>query len=212
MTENNQERPVNVDFFKDLTGHIPKGQESRVEEIGQQVKSLREQKGLCLEDLSRLTGFGVDILAKIENNELQPQLGTVIKLSKALDSAFSRLVSGTGDRLYAITRKGEQKIVHRSTSQRGPRKVYTYQSLAPEVKGRHMEAFLIDLEENPDMEKSVHDGEEFIYVLNGVAILIVGDDYFELEPGDSVYYLSTVPHLIASKVGKTTILAVMYEG
>ena len=75
-----------------------------------------------------------------------------------------------------------------------------------------MEAFIIDLEENHDMEKSIHEGEEFIYVLDGVAVLIIGDDYFELEPGDSAYYLSTAPHLIASKIGKTTILAVMYEG
>ena len=35
---------------------------------------------------------------------------------------------------------------------------------------------------------------------------------FELEPGDSVYYLSTTPHLVAAKTGQATILAVLYEG
>jgi quercetin dioxygenase-like cupin family protein len=59
---------------------------------------------------------------------------------------------------------------------------------------------------------SVHDGEEFIYVLEGLVTLKIGSDSFILEPGDSVYYLSTTPHLIAAEKDKATILAVLYEG
>ena len=70
----------------------------------------------------------------------------------------------------------------------------------------------MQLEENPGDEMSVHEGEEFIYVLDGVVALRIGEDIFELEPRDSVYYLSTTPHLVASKSGKATILAVLYEG
>ena len=97
-------------------------------------------------------------------------------------------------------------------SQKGKKQLYTYKSLAPEVKGRHMEALIVQLEENPDEEASVHEGEEFIYVLEGAAIVKIGEDKFELEPGDSVYYLSTTPHMIAAKKGRATILAVLYEG
>jgi quercetin dioxygenase-like cupin family protein len=137
-------------------------------------------------------------------------LGTVIKLSKALESAFGRLVSGVGDRLYSVTRRQEQKIVSRSTGLAGKQKLYTYKSLAPEVKGRHMEALMVQLEENPGGELSVHDGEEFIYVLEGTVAMQIGEDRFDLDPGDSVYYLSTTPHLIAAKQGRATIVAVLY--
>ena len=58
----------------------------------------------------------------------------------------------------------------------------------------------------------MHDGEEFIYVLDGNAVVKIGDDKFDLEPGDSVYYLSTTPHYIAAKKGRSTILAVLYGG
>lgn len=203
---------INVDFFEDLTGDISESTSEGVEEIGQRIRILREEKGLSLDEVSNLTGFDVELLSNIETNKVQPQLGTVIKLSKALDSAFSRLVSGTGDRIYSITRKKEQKVVSRSTSQKGKKQVYIYKSLAPEVKGRHMEALIVQLEENPEKEVSVHEGEEFIYVLDGIVTLDIGDDNFELEPGDSAYYLSTTPHLVASKKGKATILAVLYEG
>jgi quercetin dioxygenase-like cupin family protein len=68
------------------------------------------------------------------------------------------------------------------------------------------------LEEAPDQERSVHDGEEFIYVLEGAVSLDIGDDHFDLEPGDSAYYLSTTPHLIAAASGQAIILAVLYGG
>lgn len=212
--ENNKQKPpiISVDFFEDVTGDISKATPKSVEEIGVRIKSIREEKGLSLDQLSKLTGFDVDLLSNIESSKVQPQLGTIIKLSKALDSAFGRIVSGVGDKLYSVTRKNEQKIVSRSTSRKGRKQLYTYKSLAPEVKGRHMEALIVQLEENPEDEMSVHEGEEFIYVLNGTVLLNIGGDKFELEPGDSAYYLSTTPHLIASKSGKATILAVLYEG
>jgi len=203
---------INVDFFEDLTGDISEAPRNGVEEIGKRIRILREEKGISLDELSNMTGFDVELLSNIENNIVQPQLGTVIRLSKALDSAFGRLISGIGNRIYSITRKDEQKVVSRSTAKKGQKQVYTYKSLAPEVKGRHMEALIVQLEENPDKEVSVHDGEEFIYVLDGIVVLNIGEETFDLEPGDSAYYLSTTPHLVASKKGKATILAVLYEG
>jgi transcriptional regulator with XRE-family HTH domain len=202
---------INVDFFEDLTGRITETAKESVEEIGARIKNLRKEKGLSLEELSELTGFEVEMLDRIEKDEVQPQLGTVIKLSKALDSAFGRIVSGVGDKIYSITRKNERKVISRSTSHKGQRKAYTYMSLAPEVKGRHMEALLVQLEEDPEEEISVHEGEEFIFALDGVVKMKIGQDAFELEPGDSVYYLSTTPHHISAKTGKATILAVLYE-
>ena len=213
MTNNKQKTPIiSVDFFEDVTGDISKSTPKSVEEIGIRIKSVREEKGLSLDQLSKLTGFDVELLSNIESSKVQPQLGTIIKLSKALDSAFGRIVSGVGDKLYSVTRKNEQKTVSRSTSRKGRKQLYTYKSLAPEVKGRHLEALIVQLEENPEDEMSVHEGEEFIYVLDGTVLLNIGGDKFELEPGDSAYYLSTTPHLIASKSGKATILAVLYEG
>jgi transcriptional regulator with XRE-family HTH domain len=203
---------INVDFFEDLTGKITEEKKASVEEIGKRIKSIREEKGIDLAELSKMTGFDVQLLSKIENDEVQPQLGTMIKLSKALDSAFGRIVSGVGDRLYSITRHNERKIISRSTSHKGQRKAYTYMSLAPEVKGRHMEALLVQLEEDPDEEISIHEGEEFIFVLDGTVKMKIGEDAFDLEPGDSVYYLSTTPHHISARSGKAAILALLYGG
>lgn len=211
--EKNSEKPhINVDFFEDLTGDIDAPDDEGVEALGQKIRALRKDKDMTLDAMSKMTGFEVEMLAQIEKNEIQPQLGIVIKLSKALDSALGRLVSGQGDRLYSITRKNERKATVRSTSSKsGGQKLYTYKSLAPEVKGRHMEALVVQLEESPDQEASVHEGEEFIFVLDGVVLLKIGEESFELDPGDSAYYLSTTPHVLSAKGGKATIVAVVYD-
>ena len=211
-----QETPkpyINVDYFENLTGEIRRPHTGgTTEDIGRRIRILREEKGLTIETLSQMTGFEVELLNQIESGQAQPQLGTLMRLSKALEGAFGRLVSGVGDRLYAITRKNERKIVSRSTRRKGARQAYTYMSLAPEVQGRHMEALVVQLESNPDQARSVHEGEEFIYVLEGVVMLEIGDERFDLEPGDSAYYLSTTPHLITAAKDRATILAVIYQG
>jgi transcriptional regulator with XRE-family HTH domain len=202
---------INVDYFEDLTGDISAQGQEPLDEIGRRIKSLRREKGLSLEDLADQTGFEADLLAKIENNEVYPQLGTMIKLSKSLDAAFGQLISGAGDKPYAITRMEDRKTVSRSTSGKGQRHIYSYKGLAPEVKGRSMEPLIVQLQESPEKEISSHDGEEFIYVLNGTVLLGLGSDKFELEPGDSAYYLSNTPHWLAAKQKTATILAVLYS-
>ena len=211
MTSQEQPPHINVDYFEDLTGDIANSGQSGIEEIGIRQKALREEKGITLDELSRRTGFDAEFLSKIERQEIYPQLGTVIKLSKSLDAAFGQVLAGKGDKPYSITRRQDQKTVSRSTSHKGQKDIYTYKGLAPEVKGRNMEPLIVHLQAGPEKELSKHDGEEFIYVLSGTVVLEIGEDHFELQPGDSAYYLSTIPHWIAAMGDGATILAVLYD-
>lgn len=211
MTQKNDLPHINVDYFESLTGSIPEAGPSGVEEIGTRLKSLREEKGVSVEELARLTGFSPELLARIESREVLPQLGTVMKLSKALDAAVSRLISGVGDRPYTVTRRKDRKSISRSTAKQGRQHIYSYKRLAPEVQGHNMEPLIVQLLENREKDLSQHDGEEFIYVLQGIVILEIGEERFELEPGDSAYYISSTPHWLASKAGNATILAVIYN-
>lgn len=211
MEKNEKVPHINVDYFEDLTGDIKDGGQGDVDEVGKRIRQLREERGISIENLSNLTGFDIPRLQAIENGQEKPQLGTVMKLSKALDSAVGRLVSGMGSKLYSITRKNERKKIARSSSKTGQQNVYSYMSLAPEVQGRHMEALIVQLEKSGNKEISIHNGEEFIFVLDGVVALSIGKETFDLDPGDSAYYLSTTSHYITAKTDKATILAVLYE-
>jgi quercetin dioxygenase-like cupin family protein len=75
-----------------------------------------------------------------------------------------------------------------------------------------MEPFLVSLDPSEtEEERSTHDGQEFIYVLEGSMEVRLGEEIHVLKPGDSIYYDSTVPHLVKCHGDKrTNILAVLY--
>ncbi len=202
---------ISVDYFEDLTGKIKHDSPAPEDErVGDRIKRLRTEKGITLEALADATGFSAEELAAYENGTSQPQLGALMKLSRALDTMFGRLISGEGDRDFEIIRK-ETGIPTERTATNGQKKIYSYFSLGSKIKDRHMEPLIVHLEESRDGKLSVHDGEEFIYVIEGPVKVTINHETHILEPGDSAYYKSAVPHLISAAKDRAVILAVLYE-
>ncbi len=183
-----------------------------VVKVGERVKTVRESRGLSLEDISQRTGLDVSTLGRIEDGQLAPPLGTVIRLAKALEMKMGYFISGEEDKAFTIVRGKDRKVISRYNSKKGKHYGYEYESLAPQKKDRHMEPFLVTLEPaDTDEERSTHDGQEFIFVLKGEMEVRLGKERHLLEPGDSIYYDSTVPHLVKCHGSDTTkILAVLY--
>ena len=93
------------------------------------------------------------------------------------------------------------------------RKHMEYHSLAKQKAGRHMEPFIIDIQpsEERNFKSSAHEGEEFIYVMDGEVEIDYGKDKYLLKEGDSIFYDSIVEHHVHGAVGKSAkILAVVY--
>jgi len=209
--EPNTRRDTYQDFLSDITSHeIPK--EDILVKVGERVRRVRESRGLSLQDISLRTDIEVSMLKQIEEGALAPPLGTIIKLAKALEMKIGYFISGEEDRAYTIVRRDDRKVVSRYDSKRAKYYGYEYESLAPHKKDRHMEPFLVTLEPaETEEERSAHDGQEFIFVLEGNMEVRLGEEIHILEPGDTIYYDSTVPHLVKCHGDKTTkILAVLY--
>ncbi|MBL7175197.1 MAG: helix-turn-helix transcriptional regulator [Desulfobacteraceae bacterium] len=209
--EPNTRRDTYQDFLSDITSHeIPK--EDIPVKVGERVRRVRESRGLSLQDISLRTDIDVSMLKQIEEGALAPPLGTIIKLAKALEMKIGYFISGEEDRAYTIVRRDDRKVVSRYDSKRAKYYGYEYESLAPHKKDRHMEPFLVTLEPaETEEERSAHDGQEFIFVLEGNMEVRLGEEIHILEPGDTIYYDSTVPHLVKCHGNKTTkILAVLY--
>lgn len=180
--------------------------------LGQRVRMLREERGLSDKDVCQRTGLDPEELTRIESDVTSPPLGVLIRIAKALDMKLGRFLSTGATRPFTIVRKADRRVISRFTSARDNAYGYTYESLAPDKKDRHMEPFMVTL--MPSSEKkglSAHAGQEFIYVLQGNMEVALDDQTEILHPGDSIYYDSTVPHLVRCHGDKeTVILAVLY--
>ncbi len=180
--------------------------------VGQRVRRVREEKGLTAKDVAQRTGLSSKFLAQIETDEISAPLGVLIRLAKALDMKLGRFISSGEVKPFTVVRKDQRRVVSRYTSAQGDQYGYTYESLAPDKKDRHMEPFMVTLvPSKARKELSTHTGQEFIYVLEGAMEVILKDHADVLYPGDSIYYDSTIPHLVRCHGDQETlILAVLY--
>ena len=180
--------------------------------VGKRAREMREKRGLSLQDISQRTGIALSMLKEIEDETVSPPLGMVIKLAKSLEMKMGYFISGEEYLSYTIVRRNDRKVISRYDSESGKYYGYEYEALAPHKRDRHMEPFMITLAPaGTEEERSTHDGQEFIYVLEGGVEVRLGGEVHILEPGDAIYYDSTAPHLVKCRGDEPArILAVLY--
>jgi len=202
------------DFLTDASRLAPAGvKEKEKEALGERIRAAREMRGLTLEDISSRTGIDVATLKDIESSKMAPPLGQLIRLGKALDMKMGYFISPGVDKPMTVVRQGKGQAVARYGKKKGEEYGYSYESLAPEKANRMMEPFIVTLLPTEAEEFSSHDGQEFLFVLEGEMKVQVGDKVEFLKPGDAVYYDSTQPHLVKSATStRARILAVLYTG
>jgi transcriptional regulator with XRE-family HTH domain len=181
--------------------------------VGEKIKQLRESKGLSLKEVADATGFSTALLSQMENYLVSPSLGSLIKVAKALEVRVGDFFGETQGEPFTIVRKDERKKVSRFASKEGVSYGYSYESLGFEKKDRRMEPFIVTLEPATikTLKTSAHEGEEFIFVLEGEMEVILANHTDILYPGDSIYYDSNIPHRVQCHQDKVArILAVLY--
>ncbi len=175
----------------------------------QNLRTAREKQGFSIQELSAKTGIPERELEQVEAGQAMLPLGQVIKLSKVLSLKMADMIS-VGDKSFTIVRAGQRSEVQRFGKAKQASHGYEYVSLAPGKKDRLMEPFLVTLHPASSDEPSSHDGQEFIYVLEGEMEVIVDDARDVLKPGDSIYYDSSTTHLVRAHGDKPAqILAVL---
>ena len=185
--------------------------------VGLKIKGIRESKNLTVDDISERTGLSAEQITAVETDENLPSLGPLIKIARALGVRLGTLLDDC-DALgpvvsRAADRDGEERSISFSNGDVQARRNMVYHSLAREKAGRHMEPFIIDIEpgEERDFQLSAHEGEEFIYVMEGELEIAYGKEVYRLGEGDSIYYDSIVKHHVHGVAGKRgKILALVY--
>ena len=194
-----------------VPGPPPKGPSRQT--LGSRIHEARQLRGLTLQDLSSRTGISLETLEKVEANKMIPPLGELIKLGKALEMKMGYFISPGVEKPMTVVHSDKRRVVSRHGKKKSEQYGYFYESLAPEKADRFMEPFLITMVPSDVKELSTHDGQEFIFVLEGEMRAQVGQQVEILKAGDAVYYDSSHPHLVKCHGEKPAkILAVLYTG
>lgn len=188
--------------------------EARELNIGQKIRRLRKEGRLTLQDLSDFSGLSKPLLSQIENNQVIPPIATLLKIAKGLKVGIHFFFEEEGDRQkFVLLRSGDLQASRRRSGNDAPQN-YLYHSLAPGMRHKSMEPFLVEFEVGQwdDSLFYRHDGEEFIYLLEGELEFHFGQDIMILKAGDSVYYDSSEAHGYTSRGStKAKAVAVLYS-
>jgi transcriptional regulator with XRE-family HTH domain len=165
-------------------------------DVGARIREMRETQELTREEVCRLAGLSGDRLAAVEEGREVPSIGVVIKLSRVLGSRLGGLLHGGASSSDALTvcRAGEVGVGY---DQGDTDQGYTYRSLTrPGTPGQGMEPFLLTFDPRvTDAKPLAHEGQEFVYVLDGEIELFHDGQRRTLRPGDSAYLDASRPHL-----------------
>lgn len=182
--------------------------------VGSKIRQIREFQKISREELAERCGLELEKIQQIEEEKSVPSLAPLIQIARGMGVRLGTFLDDIEHTGPAIVRSGEFQKGARFTSQPKENLEHlNFYSLAFNKVGRSMEPFIVDIEPSNQSNYmlSSHEGEEFIFVLDGAIEVNYGKDIYRLEKGDSIYLDSIVAHNVHSADNKTAkILAVVY--
>jgi transcriptional regulator with XRE-family HTH domain len=181
-------------------------------EVGQRIAAMREIRGLTVADMAKALDTEPAALEAAERGELDCSVTFVYKCAETLGVDLVELLTGDNPKLkrYSVVRAGEGLPVSR-------REGFQYQHLAYLFQNKKLEPFLVNApfkaeEQEKPITLSVHDGQEFDYVVEGTLKMAIDGKIKELHPGDAIIYDSSAPHgMIAASEGGCRFLAILLK-
>ncbi|PHN04587.1 helix-turn-helix domain-containing protein [Flavilitoribacter nigricans] len=180
-------------------------------QIGLKIRNIRKNNGLKLGELADRSGISIAMLSKIENGRVFPTLPTLIQilntLQADLNSFFSDLSTDETFSGYIFRKRADYQPVSKEEESVG----FHYEfALSHTVEKSSVEVSLLKLTPNAQRNKVSTAGFEYIYILQGQVRYELGQEVFEMETGDSLFFDGNLPH-VPQNAGKTeAMLLVVY--
>jgi transcriptional regulator with XRE-family HTH domain len=183
-----------------------------MKELGKRVRKQRLERQLTLEQLSGKTGLSKSFLSQIERGLVEPSITSLKKIAKQFGFSVVNLFStgnevnsgwGYGHSIQDYNGQSPTYIedvkvvrVDRRKKFALPGSKVMYDLITPDMN-RRLEVMYMQVNEgetsgeNPMVDPP---GEKIGIVLKGSLEVTVGNEVYQLDTGDSIYYPANIPH------------------
>lgn len=172
-------------------------------EIGSKINKLRTEKKLTLKELSQLTNLSVGFLSQLERGLTTVAIDSLDNISRALGVDINYFFAFTKEQNNIVQKSYEREVIFMD------RDNFIQYHLSHNLGDKKMLPRLIEVFPKKDNETVLtytHEGEEFIYILEGILTYYYDGEKYELYPGDSVHINSTSSHNWENNTNKTVKL------
>jgi transcriptional regulator with XRE-family HTH domain len=156
-----------------------------LDSVGPRLKRLRTQRSITLADLSKATGISKSTLSRLETGQRRPSLELLLPLAKAYRVPLDELVGASevsDPRVRLKPRRVNGRTVLPLTGQPGG--VQAWKIIIPATQ--------------TEPEPRVHEGYEWLYVLDGQMRLVLGNHDLVLSAGEAAEFDTRLPHWFGS--------------
>ena len=186
--------------------HNITGADVKNKEIAARIRELREISGISVEEMAERTGMATSEYLLCEEGKKDLSIAFLYRCVLILGVDMSDLLEGHSPKLrsYALTRKGEGQRIEEAHNMVG-------YNLASGFRNRIALPLYMELSYRPDadIELVTHEGQEWDTVISGRMKIQIGGKTEILNPGDSIYFDSSVPHGMIAMDGDCSFYAVV---
>lgn len=160
--------------------------------IGSLIRKRRHQRGMTLHGLGGASGLSAGYLSQVERDHAVPTLGTLAQIADGLGVGLDYFIS-TPRPADALSRaEGRARFQVASSA-------IVYEAVTADYPGSEMTSFILHVPPGYVSETVAHDGEELIFILEGVIEQTLGDEVMQMRVGDVLHYNGMTPHAWANR-------------
>ncbi|MFB8004129.1 helix-turn-helix domain-containing protein [Nocardia sp. NPDC056000] len=163
--------------------------------VRKRIRALRVAQGWSLEELANRAHLSQSTLSRIENGQRRLALDQLVTLARALGTSLDQLVETAADDIVTSPMIDAAHGLMRWTmkSESGMSVVRQRMTEPPPDNPARMRA---------------HPGREWLVVLSGTAILMLGHKRFRIEANQAAEFPTMLPHAIGAEGGPCEILGI----
>jgi transcriptional regulator with XRE-family HTH domain len=179
------------------------GKEALSVDVGQRLRSLREERGVSMRALARRSGLSANALSMIERGLTSPSVSTLHKLATALEVPITAFFREEPPRSKIVFCKASERV-------RVPLVRGVWEGLGGESFTGRMEPFMITMESGGSSGPygMLHTGHEFVFCLRGTIEYEIDNERYVLTAGDSLIFAANLTHRWRNP-GKTVANAII---
>jgi len=195
----------------------PKGDAELLDAIGDRLREERVKAGISQRELARRLGLSPSLISQLESGQSRPSVGTLYSIVTELGVSLDHVIRGS-DFPDSNGPDGGRSLEHSPVVHSGERATIDLDSGVrwEELAATHEEGidFLEAIYEvggasTPDESLMRHHGREYGYIMSGTLGIQIAFQEYELNPGDSIAFDSTIPHRLFNK-GDVVVHAIWF--
>ena len=169
--------------------------------IGERINKKRNEKGFSLRELAGKVDLSASFLSQIEQGKASPSIENLKKIANYLEVKVSYLIEEEDEALGSFHIKKEDRKYVESIDSKTSIALLTSSKIE-----KNMEPIMYEIKPGGESGRGFfnHNGEEFIYIVEGTLDIYIEDQLTTLNEGDSFYFKSSLNHRFKNNGKKLT--------